>query len=90
MIPASAIIAFENNSLINNWNEIVDKPVWKTMKKMPYFQAWEQGLVNADSLSGKDGSIDILFRNRSFISSLHITASNEFDFLFCLDLNDIK
>ncbi len=90
MIPASAIIAFENNSLIDNWNKIVDKPVWKTMKKMPYFQAWEQGLVDADSLSGRDGSIDMLFRNRSFISSLHITASNEFDFLFCLDLNDIK
>lgn len=88
LVPSSAILAYENKSLIENWNKIVGKSVWRTMKKMPYFASWEQGLAEADSLSGKNGSIDRLFRNKPFIISAHITASNEFDFLFNLNLKD--
>ena len=88
LVPSSAILAYENSSLIENWNKIVGKSVWETMKEMPYFMAWEEGLAQADSLTGKNGSVDRLFRKRSFIISAHITSSNEFDFLFNLDLND--
>ena len=88
MVPANAILAFENNNLIENWNEIVDKSFWKTLRKIPYFQNWERGIINADSISGKKGLIDKIFRNRPFIISVHITASSEFDFLFTLDLAD--
>lgn len=88
LVPSSAIIAYENKSLVENWNKIVEKSVWKTFKKMPYFASWEKGLAEADSLSGKNGSIDRLFRNKPFIISAHIIASNEFDFLFNLNLGD--
>ncbi|NJN28384.1 MAG: hypothetical protein HC819_21630 [Cyclobacteriaceae bacterium] len=88
VVPSSAIIAYENNSLVEDWNTIVDKSIWKTLRKMPYFHAWEQNLANADSISGKDGTLDKLFRNRAFIISAHITSAKEFDFLFSLDLND--
>jgi hypothetical protein len=87
-VPANAILAYENSSIVENWNKILDKSVWKTIKKMPYFGNWEAALINADSLSGKDGSLDRLFRNHRFIVSVHITASKEFDFLFNLDLKD--
>lgn len=88
LVPANAIIAYENTSLIDNWNRIVDKKVWKTLKKVPYFEQWEAGLTEADSVSGKNGSLDRLFRNRRFIVSAHIISSDQFDFLFNLDLND--
>ena len=86
LVPSSAILAFENNSLIENWNEIVEKPVWNTFRKIPFFENWELRLADADSISGKNGSIDKLFRSRTLIISLHITSSNEFDFLFNLNL----
>ncbi len=88
LVPANAILAFENTNLIENWNEIVDKSIWKTLGKVSYFRTWESGLSKADSLSGKNGSLDKLFRNNEFIISAHITSSNEFDFLFYLDFND--
>jgi hypothetical protein len=88
LVPANAIIAYENSSLIDNWNRIIDKKVWETLKKVPYFGQWEAGLTEADSLSGKNGSLDRLFRNRRFIVSVHIISSDQFDFLFNLDLND--
>lgn len=88
MVPANAILAYENNNLIENWNIIVNKSIWKTLKKIPYFHAWESGLSKADSLSGKDGSLDKLFRGKSFIVSAHRTSAIEFDFLFYLDFTD--
>ena len=88
LVPSSAILAYENNSLVESWNKIVGKSVWNTLKKMPYFHSWESGLAEADSISGKNGSLDKLFRNKSFIISVHIIASNEFDFLFNLNLDN--
>lgn len=88
LVPENAIVAYENTGIIDDWNNIVNKSVWKTFKKMPYFHNWESGLIMADSLSGKNGAIDRLFRNRRLIISLHITASDNFDFLFNLDLAD--
>ena len=88
LVPANAILAYESNNLIDNWNRVVDKPIWETLKKMSYFHAWEDGLAKADSLSGKDGSLDKLFRNKSFITSAHRISSDDFDFLFYLDFND--
>lgn len=88
MVPASAVLAFENNNLIDNWNHVVDKSSWKTLRNIPYFQNWESGVSSADSISGKNGLIDKIFRNRPLIISVHITSSNKFDFLFTLDLVD--
>ena len=88
LVPSNAIMAYEHSNLIESWNRIVDKPVWKTLKKMPYFHAWEADLIEADSLSGKEGWLDRLFRNRRLIVSAHVTSSDLFDFLFILDLKD--
>jgi len=88
LVPTSAIIVYENSHLVDNWNTILERSVWKTMKKMPYFSQWESGLNEADSLTGKDGSLDKLFRNRRFLISAHVISSQEFDFLFNLDLYD--
>lgn len=88
MVPANAILAFESNNFIENWNEIVDKSIWNTLEKISYFHSWERGLIKADSLSGKDGSLDKLFRNKEFIISTHRTSSTNFDFLFYIDVED--
>lgn len=88
LVPANAIVAYENSNLTDNWNSIIEKKVWKTLKKVPYFGQWEAGLAEADSVSGNNGSLDRLFRNRRFIVSAHIISHDQFDFLFNLDLND--
>ena len=63
MVPSSAIMAYENRSLINNWNNVLEKDVWQTLRQMPFFEAWQENLANADSLSGKSGALDRLFRD---------------------------
>ncbi len=88
LIPGNAVLAYENQNIIDNWNGMLGKPVWNTLQEMPYFSAWKESLEMADSLSGKDGSLDKLFRNKTIVTSVHIVSSKKFDFLFFLDLND--
>jgi hypothetical protein len=88
LVPSSAVLAYENQSLIENWNKTINTSIWKTLKKIPYFHAWEKGLAIADSLSGRNGSIDKLFRDKSLIISAHIISSQEFDFLFNLNVGE--
>lgn len=88
MVPGSAILAYENNNLIEDWNRISDKLVWESLYKIPYFKTWEGSLIAADSLSGKNGLLDKLFRGKPFVISTHKTSSNTFDFLFLLDFRD--
>lgn len=87
-IPENAVLAYENTGTVDAWNKFVERKVWDSLKKIPYFNNWESGLTQADSLTGKSGALDKLFRNRKLIVSLHITSSDSFDFLFCLDIQD--
>ncbi|MDZ7604052.1 MAG: hypothetical protein U5K79_00360 [Cyclobacteriaceae bacterium] len=88
MVPANAILVYENSNLVDGWNKIIDKPVWKTLQNIPYFMRWQQSLAELDSLSGKNGTIDRLLRNKELIISMHKTAAENFDFLFTLDLGN--
>ncbi len=88
MVPANAILVYENSNLVDGWNKIIEKPVWKTLRNIPYFMRWQQSLADLDSLSGKNGTIDRLLRNKELIISMHITAAENFDFLITLDLGN--
>jgi len=88
MVPANAILVYENSNLVDGWNKIIEKPIWKTLQNIPYFMRWQQSLHELDSLSGKNGTIDRLLRNRELIISMHITAAENFDFLVTLDLGN--
>ncbi len=87
-IPENAVLAYENTSSVDDWNKIVERSLWNSFKQIPYFSDWESDLLLADSLSGKSGALDRLFRNRRLIISMHITSSDSFDFLFCIDVHD--
>jgi len=88
LVPSNAILVYENSNLVDGWNKIIEKPVWKTLQNIPYFMRWQQSLTDLDSLSGKNGTIDRLLRNRELIISMHITAAESFDFLITLNLEN--
>jgi hypothetical protein len=88
LVPSSAVLAFEHRNLIESWNTVSDGSIWKTLEEIPLFARWTDALYGADSLSGKDGALYRLFRDRRFIASAHVVSSNQFDFLFNLELFD--
>ncbi len=86
LVPGNAVMVYENNNTVESWNSIVSKPVWQTLRQIPRFADYENTVNELDSLTGKDGTIDKLFRNKSFLISTEIVSSDGFDFTFYLDL----
>jgi len=85
LVPGHAIFAYENKNTVVQWNNLLESPVAKTYMKLPGFAHFGSAMLSLDSLSGKKGLIDKLFRNHEFLVTAHIISSTDFDFLFFLD-----
>jgi len=85
LVPGHAIFAYENRNAVVHWNNRLGSPVAETYTKLPGFANFESAMVSLDSLSGKKGMLDKLFRNHEFLVTAHIISSTDFDFLFFLD-----
>jgi hypothetical protein len=88
MVPGNAVLVYENPNAIGNWNAVVKTPVWSSLQSVPRFAAFERTLEEIDSITGRDGALDRLFRNNDFLVSAHVTSSTTLDFLLFLDIGE--
>ncbi len=88
MVPAHAIFVYQSNNLTQQWNDLQRKPIWRTLLQVPYFEEAKTNFELLDSLLGSNGAIDKLFKNQNTLLSCHVTAQNEFDFLWLLNLEN--
>ena len=86
LIPGNAVVVYENNNAVQSWNTIVSKPIWQTLRQIPRFADYENTVDDLDSITGKKGTIDKLFRDHTFMVSAEVVSSDSFDFTFYLDL----
>lgn len=90
LIPSNAFMVYESANAGKAWNSLTEKPLWNSLTSIPFFNRAENEIKLLDSISGKDGTLDKLFRNFEFIASLHVTSSTSFDVLYLLDLNNAE
>ncbi len=88
LVPATAFLSYESTNTGNAWNNLTSRPLWSSAVRIPFFKQAEDEIKYLDSISGKDGSLDKLFRNFSFIASFHVTSTTTFDVAYFLDLNN--
>lgn len=90
LVPANAFIVYESANAGKAWNNLTEKPLWNSLASIPFFNSAESDIKFLDSISGKDGTFDKLFRNFEFVASFHISSSTSFDILYFLDLNNAQ
>ncbi len=88
MVPSTAFLSYESSNAGNAWNNLTSRPMWNSAVRIPFFKDAEQEIRYLDSISGKDGSLDKLFRNFTFIASFHVTSATTFDVAYYLDLTN--
>lgn len=88
-IPENALLVAEILSPLDWLNVNRSKPVWSTLASLPYSKRL---LSRLDSLQAASGSINRtvadFLRNRQVTLSAHVTARDDFDYLFYVPLND--
>ena len=89
LVPESAIIVYENNNLVDTWNELQSIPTWENLTTIESVNKIDEHLIFLDSLLG-GGNFEQLTRKNPILISLHITSRDQFDFLFQLEVNTIE
>ena len=87
VISQNAVFVFETYEGANQWNALVNDPVWDILKTFPAFQRLSDQLITLDSLNGGSGEIAKSINGQQATVSLHATGIETFELLFTINLN---
>ena len=87
VISQNAVFVFETHEGAEQWNSIVNDPIWQILKTFPAFQRLSDQLFTLDSLNGGSGKIAKTLINQQSPISLHSTGIETFEILFTINLN---
>ncbi len=86
VISQNAVFVFETYEGAEQWNTLVNDPVWEILKALPAFQRLSDQLITLDSLNGGSGEIAKSINGQQATISLHPTGIETFELLFTVNL----
>ncbi|SFU19588.1 hypothetical protein SAMN04489724_0158 [Algoriphagus locisalis] len=86
VISQDAVFVFETYQGANQWNSLVNDPVWEILKNFPAFERLSDQLITLDSLNGGSGEIAKSLNGQQATVSLHSTGIETFELLFTINL----
>ncbi|MGJ3235085.1 hypothetical protein [Marivirga sp.] len=90
LVPENTFLVYENNNLVSAWNSIQENPIWKDLQNIEYFKSLKENFEALDSLSGKSGILDEVFRNNHLLIGMSIISNDDFDFVFYQSLKNTE
>jgi len=90
LVPESAILIYESNNTVQNWNEIQQKAIWSNLEQIPFYSSVGTGIQLLDSLSGQQGHLDRLVQGKPFVFSIHRVGQEALDFMFFVQLDHLN
>lgn len=88
LVPENAVLVYESHTTVATFNDIINSEAWTNLKQIPFYEKLKTNFELLDSLSGRSGNVDKLLINQPFLSSLHITSRNQWDYIFYFKLRD--
>ncbi|MDQ3536557.1 MAG: DUF3352 domain-containing protein [Bacteroidota bacterium] len=90
LIPENAIAVYETKNIIRNWNTLQEKKLWPSLSLLPVFSKINNTLIELDSITGKEGNLDKMFRNNSLCISFHQTSKASLGSVYYFKLKDLE
>lgn len=87
VISQNAVFVFETYEGANQWNTVVNDPVWEILKTFPAFNKLSEQIITLDSLNGGSGEIAKSLNGQQATISLHSTGIETFELLFTINLS---
>ncbi len=81
-VPESAIVVYESENIWEDWSNIRQQPAWELLSSIPYFQQISDHIVQLDSLTGEEKSLEAFYHAKPFLLSVHVTSKDALDYLF--------
>lgn len=89
-VPSDAVMVFESNNPLFQWEESKEKKIWKNLTSLPIFNKIDHHIEVLDSISGKNGAVQSFFEKNEVLVSFHVISSNSMDMLFTLEVNNLS
>ncbi|GAB3340078.1 hypothetical protein GCM10027429_27220 [Marivirga atlantica] len=90
LVPDNTLVVYENSNLVSTWNDLQKNPIWKDLLEIPELAQLKANFEKLDSLSGGSGALDEFSRNNRVLISMHLTAKDDFDFVFYQTLKNTE
>ena len=90
LVPKNAIAVYETDQLIQVWNEVLILPLWENLSTIPDIQKINQSLLFLDSITGSDGDLERLFRDRTILLSVNKISNTELGLIYFLPVNNAE
>jgi hypothetical protein len=88
-VPQNAIFVYESPNPIGTLEGIKETGIWKNLSSIPIFANSAANLESFDTLSG-NGIFKNLFENTNTLISFHPVTSEDFDFLYIIDIDNLS
>ena len=88
LVPETTLLVYENQNLVSTWNDLQENPIWADLLNIPAIEDLKNNFETLDSLAGKNGRLDNFIRNNRVLISMHLTAKDDFGFVFYQSLQN--
>jgi hypothetical protein len=85
-IPGEASMIFQMENPFEEWEKLSDNQIWNYLKTNPYFKELGREMDSLSSDMKSNQTLYELVMNRPMVMSVHKTRSEDFDFLYVIDL----
>ncbi len=86
VIPKDAIYIIETDNLTEGWEALRSSTIWHNLTSNEYFEDIHSSAVSLDSLIHGDKKINKILSDKKLMISAHMLGSDDFDFLFAIDI----
>ncbi|WP_420315634.1 hypothetical protein [Ekhidna sp.] len=87
-IPSDAAMVLEAE-VVKDLNTLKHYPIWSIINQSSAFDGFNQGLTFLDSING-EGGFSAIFETAPVLTSIHKVGSDNLDFLFVVELQNIS
>jgi hypothetical protein len=85
-IPNKPVFVIETDNSYDVWKKITKSEMWTNLKHHPFFSAISSGVDLLDSVIQNNEVLARYVGARDMLISMHITANNNYDFVYAIDL----
>jgi antitoxin component YwqK of YwqJK toxin-antitoxin module/antitoxin component HigA of HigAB toxin-antitoxin module len=88
LVPHNAIYVLEAENPVESWRTFSNSNFWQFLKNHPYLKELTEDADYLDELMQENKTALEFLGNRNFYMSAHMTAYNDYDYLFFVDLKN--
>ncbi len=90
LIPKDAVYIIETDEPIESWRTISNSPIWKHLRKQPYFGQLTESANSLSELIETNPKLFQIIGSRTVVTSAHVHKPKEYDFLNIVDLGNVS